>query len=297
MARCPVCKTECNYNESCPRCGFDEIEKTFVNRDEAELWEKQVLIPYAEAYNISLIGGTQGVNLDVNGALTSCGISRRNKRIILPYGTNHIGESCFWGSYQTKMSEIHIPNTVKSIGERAFAFCHLKSIFIPDSVITLEPEAFVNSYSLEYVRLPLYIDKIPRSLFNSCVKLKEIHIPNAVSTIEEYAFFNCQQIDSVNISTTVIEIKDFAFASCGFLGACKFIIIPESVVNMGSEIFDYSNFDVFCEVKERPVGWDKYWNLGHRGVVYWGNEWHYENGIPVPNERKTKENDLKLIYD
>lgn len=286
MARCPICKTECNYNESCPQCGFDEIEKTFVNKDEAELWKIQVLVPYAEAYNISLTGGTQGVNLDANGALTSCGISRRNKKIILPYGTNHIGESCFWGSYQTKMSEIHIPNTVKSIGERAFAFCKLKSVFIPDSVTALEPEVFINSYSLEYVRMPLYIDKIPKSIFNSCVKLKRILIPDTVSIIEEYAFYNCQEIDSVNIPTTVIEIKDEAFASCGYVGECSPIVIPKSVLKMGSEIFAYSTFDVFCEVVECPIGWDKYWNLEHRGAIYWGNEWHYENGIPVPNERK-----------
>lgn len=48
--KCPVCKTECAGYERCPKCGFDQLNKTFINRDEAALWEQQVVRPYRNTY-------------------------------------------------------------------------------------------------------------------------------------------------------------------------------------------------------------------------------------------------------
>ena len=61
---------------------------------------------------------------------------------------------------------ITIPNSVTTIGNRAFSGCSgLTSITIPNSVTTIEESAF------------LY-----------CTDLTSITIPNSVTTIGEYAF-------------------------------------------------------------------------------------------------------------
>ena len=44
--RCPVCQTYNNSSSSvCIECGFDEINKVFINKDEYELWLNEVVLP------------------------------------------------------------------------------------------------------------------------------------------------------------------------------------------------------------------------------------------------------------
>ena len=38
--KCPVCKTECGQSNVCAECGFTEVVKDFINREEAEQWFK-----------------------------------------------------------------------------------------------------------------------------------------------------------------------------------------------------------------------------------------------------------------
>ncbi len=54
--KCPVCKTECANKSQCPACSFAQLNKTFINREEAILWEKQVVIPYRHNYIFSAKG-------------------------------------------------------------------------------------------------------------------------------------------------------------------------------------------------------------------------------------------------
>lgn len=48
--KCPVCKTECGQNNVCTECGFAEVGKDFINREEAEQWFNDTVIPYRNNY-------------------------------------------------------------------------------------------------------------------------------------------------------------------------------------------------------------------------------------------------------
>ena len=49
---CPVCgKVHTSTEFRCLRCGFQDLNKMFVNKDEAEHWREHVLRPYKKAYN------------------------------------------------------------------------------------------------------------------------------------------------------------------------------------------------------------------------------------------------------
>ena len=49
---CPVCqKAYTSAETTCLRCGFQDLNKVFVNKDEAEYWRKHVLRPYKKAYD------------------------------------------------------------------------------------------------------------------------------------------------------------------------------------------------------------------------------------------------------
>lgn len=49
--KCPVCKTEIDMNiTTCPQCGFNECNKTFINQQEASLWLNNVVKPFERQY-------------------------------------------------------------------------------------------------------------------------------------------------------------------------------------------------------------------------------------------------------
>lgn len=54
--RCPVCKTECTGYDSCPNCGFEQLNKVFINSDEANLWKEETVRPYRRSFFSSYVG-------------------------------------------------------------------------------------------------------------------------------------------------------------------------------------------------------------------------------------------------
>lgn len=49
--KCPVCKTDNEQNMSaCPICGFEQLRREFINKDEYDLWLKEVVRPYRDNY-------------------------------------------------------------------------------------------------------------------------------------------------------------------------------------------------------------------------------------------------------
>lgn len=83
-----------------------------------------------------------------------------------------------------------IPNTVTSIGERAFEGCNaLFSLTIPNSVTNIGERAF-----------------------DGCSNLTSLTIGNSVVSIGEYAFAGCDNLNSVtNLSTTPQKIYPYSY--------------------------------------------------------------------------------------
>ena len=135
---------------------------------------------------------------------------------------------------------------VTSIDERAFEYCsNLKSVSIPDSVISIGVDAFSNCSSLLYneydgVRYlgnkenPFYALIEPKSkdivkctINTKCKvisnyawghsRLSSIIFPDGMKSIGAYAFYECIALTSVNIPDSVISIGDFSFSGCSGL--------------------------------------------------------------------------------
>lgn len=96
-----------------------------------------------------------------------------NGKVIIPGTTNGatvtaIGSSAF---SKSKLTSVHIPKTVKSIGMQAFAYCR-----------NLEQVTFEEGSCLEIID-PL--------AFSGCDKLTYIKLPDSIRVIERLAFRNC----------------------------------------------------------------------------------------------------------
>ena len=97
-------------------------------------------------------------------------------------GTTQIcGGGIFFNQYN--LTSVHIPNSVTSIGDYAFAGTSITSISIPNGVKTIEQGTFDHCQLLNSVSIPNSITSIKDNAFEKCTSLTSITIPNSVVTL------------------------------------------------------------------------------------------------------------------
>ena len=129
-----------------------------------------------------------------------------------------------------------IPNSVTSIGEKAFYFCEgMTSVTIPSSVTSIGKTAFLGCTGLASVTIPSSVTTIGELAFNRCQSLTSVTIPSSVTTIESYAFSECTGLSSVTIPSSVTSIEERTFLACSSLTS---VTIPSSVTNIGNSAFE-----------------------------------------------------------
>lgn len=129
-----------------------------------------------------------------------------------------------------------IPNSVTSIGKKAFALCsNLANISIPSSVKSIGEYAFQQCKSLSSITLPSGITRIEQGTFYVCSNLATANIPNGVTMIGDRAFWGCG-FTNIELPTTVETISSSAFYQCKSLTS---VDIPEGVTSIGSYAFGF----------------------------------------------------------
>lgn len=150
--------------------------------------------------------------------------------------------------------EINIPNSVISIGAKAFYGCTwLTSITIPNSVTSIGDWAFYECSSLTSIEISNSVTSIGEYTFRGCSTLTSIEIPNSVTSIGEYAFDNVPNIIYSGTATgspwgaksingyvegyLVFSDKTKTKLLACFASAIGEIIIPNSVISIGNYAF------------------------------------------------------------
>ena len=120
-----------------------------------------------------------------------------------------------------------IPETVVKIGDEAFLNCKgLTSVLIPNSVTEIGDRSFAECSNLVEVSIAQSVKNIGYCAFMWCNSLQTISIPIGVRHIGAYAFSGCQNLTSVSLPSTIISIDEQAFSGCVKL---ERIIIPEGM--------------------------------------------------------------------
>ena len=111
-----------------------------------------------------------------------------------------------------------IAEGVKTIGEAAFYQSSLQSISLPDSLETIELEAFRGCAALEEIVIPNGVANIADYAFYACTALKDADLSGAV-TVGSSAFYGCTSLQNVVFGDKLQEIAGGAFGNCGLITA------------------------------------------------------------------------------
>ena len=158
-------------------------------------------------------------------------------RDTIPNSVTSIGERAF--SICSGLTSVAIPNSVTSIGERAFQDCTgLTSVTIPNSVTSIGLSVFYSCSGLTSVTIGNSVTSIGDYAFEGCNGLPSVTIPNSVTSIGKEAFFGCSGLTSVTIGSGVRYIKGLAFAGCNKLE--EVYCLAENVPNTQTNAFQDS---------------------------------------------------------
>jgi hypothetical protein len=129
-----------------------------------------------------------------------------------------------------------IPEGVTSIGDDAFALSNLSSVTIPNSVISIGNRAFTGTISLTSITIPNTITSIGESAFYSST-LSSINFQETsqLVSIGDSAFFGTS-ITTISIPNTVSSIGENAFES----SLLTSITLPSSLTTIKRETFRFS---------------------------------------------------------
>ncbi|MDR0292811.1 MAG: leucine-rich repeat protein [Oscillospiraceae bacterium] len=125
----------------------------------------------------------------------------------IPSGVYYIADDVFAG--KTFIKNVVFPDTVISIGRRAFMGTGLTAVTIPRRVTYIATDAFSGCASLSNVVLNAYLTSIGAGAFENC-PITSIDIPYGVKYIGLNAFKGTK-LTSVTIPGSVTQIGDFAF--------------------------------------------------------------------------------------
>lgn len=114
------------------------------------------------------------------------------------------------------IGSVVLPNSITTIGERAFKYSSVEYINITDSVTSIGSECFYEAKKLREITFGenINLTEIPYGCFRYCDALKITEIPNGVTSIGNYAFNACAAIEELTISGSVVSIGEGAFQYC-----------------------------------------------------------------------------------
>jgi len=135
------------------------------------------------------------------------------------------------------ITNITIPNSVQTIGDRAFINQALETIRIPNSVITIGRSAFEGNLAATTLNLGNSVQTIGSRAF-ATNSLQTLIIPNSVVTIGSGAFAD-NELETVTIGNSVQSIGMAAFMN----NDIENLTIGNGVQRIGNQAFSGNNLE------------------------------------------------------
>lgn len=136
--------------------------------------------------------------------------------INIEYKVTSIANNAFDNKQLTQVT-FTTPSNVTHIGKDAFFRNELTSIVIPESVTSIGQRAFGSNHKMTTVTLPKGLTLIDKWTFAQCRGLMEVTIPASVEHIEEQAFYRALELSKVTLQRNPpTTVHPTAFQDAGF---------------------------------------------------------------------------------
>ncbi len=238
---------------------LSESEHTVETRGPRSL-SGHVDIPSTVVYN----GETYTVTGIGMFSFSSSGITS----MTLPPTIDHIGSTAFGNS---KLEEINLPSSLKHIYMFAFSGCkNLKSIVLPEGLLTLGDMAFMYDSSLEEINLPSTLTSLGGECFSG-TSIRSLTIPGSVKVIGNDKTIESDSLRLVIVEEGVTSIGRHVFNFCQNAD----IYLPSTLSYLGEDAISAHN--VYFKSPVPPKGSDSWvgWNFIHQEYIPKGTKAHY----------------------
>lgn len=160
------------------------------------------------------------------------------EKVVLPEGLKKIGSNAFSGC--SKLGEINFPDSLTEIGASAFsnAFENF-SLIIPENISIIGSSAFSQSGIYE-VNFENNLETLSKGMFAGSL-VERVSLPDNLIEIGDKVFSGCSKLNEINFPESLTTIGNFAFESSFDVDSNLYIDIPETIVSMGTNVFDKSN--------------------------------------------------------
>ncbi|MDE5768973.1 MAG: leucine-rich repeat domain-containing protein [Oscillospiraceae bacterium] len=202
---------------------------------------------------------------------------------------------------KNSITEYIIPNSVTTIGEKAFYCCNsLTSVIISDSVTSIGDSAFDRCYALKSVTIPDSVISIGDSAFIKCDALESVTIPDSVISIGDSAFSFCDSLTSIYVDKNNLNYssKDNILFDKNKSELITFpskntiikYIIPDSVTKIGKYAFYNCTFLISITIENPECEiWDSKYAIPDTAIIY-----GYNNSTAQAYAEKYNRNFLSL---
>ena len=238
---------------------LSESEHTVETRGPRSL-SGHVDIPSTVVYN----GETYTVTGIGMFSFSSSGITS----MTLPPTIDHIGSTAFGSS---ALEEINLPSSLKHIYMFAFSECkNLKSIVLPEGLLTLGDMAFMYDSSIEEINLPSTLTSLGGNCFTG-TSIKSLTIPGSVKALGNDKMIDSNSLELVIVEEGVTSIGRQVFNNCKNAD----IYLPSTLSYLGEDAISAHN--VYFKSPVPPKGSDSWvgWNFIHQEYIPKGTKAHY----------------------
>ncbi len=198
------------------------------------------------ALDREIISGTSIASITIPKSVTTCTMYDNNgplagaqylTKVVFEEGTTKIPANiCSVGSsYTSNITSVTIPDSVTSIGVKAFYGCAKLTLeTLPAALTKIGSNAFEYCTSLVNLEFPNQLKTIEKYAFEGCSSLKVLVFPDSLQTIGPHSFENCTALEAVDFPDSLTTIGSNAFGSCKSL---KTLILPKNIQTIDSWAF------------------------------------------------------------
>ena len=117
-----------------------------------------------------------------------------------------------------------------------------KSVSIPNTVKIIGEEAFANNETVTEVTFSDNVREVRYGAFGNCTNLKTVHVNNELEEIHSGAFANCKNLESFTIPEKLNDLGNGVFAGCKKLDSVQ--------ISDGNEYFSFDDGVIYSNDKD-----------------------------------------------